>query len=67
MRAQFRLELGPACWTEFAAERLAAVAPAATGLTNCLGVALALGQTPDLRVVLCPGDYGVREGATFGP
>ncbi len=31
-----------------------------------LGVALALGQTADLRVVLCPGDYDVQEGGTFG-
>jgi DeoR/GlpR family transcriptional regulator of sugar metabolism len=48
------------------AKQLAAAAPRVTVLTNCLGVALALGQTPGLRVVLCPGDYDVQEGGTFG-
>ncbi|MEE8499967.1 MAG: DeoR/GlpR family DNA-binding transcription regulator [Kiloniellales bacterium] len=48
------------------AKQLAAVSPRVTVLTNCLGVALALGQTADLRVVLCPGDYDVQEGGTFG-
>ena len=48
------------------AQRLAATAQDLTVLTNCLGVALALGQTPDIRVVLCPGDYDVQEGGSFG-
>ncbi len=47
------------------AKQLTAAAPRLTVLTNCLGVALALGQTVDLRVVLCPGDYDVQEGGTF--
>ncbi len=48
------------------AQRLAATAKDLTVLTNCLGVALALGHTPDIRVVLCPGDYDVQEGGSFG-
>jgi DeoR/GlpR family transcriptional regulator of sugar metabolism len=49
------------------AQRLAATAKDLTVLTNCLGVALALGQTPSIRVVLCPGDYDMQEGGSFGP
>ena len=49
------------------AQRLAATAKDLTVLTNCLGVALALGLTPSIRVVLCPGDYDVQEGGSFGP
>jgi DeoR/GlpR family transcriptional regulator of sugar metabolism len=48
------------------AQRLAATAQDLTVLTNCLGVALALGQTPGIRIVLCPGDYDVQEGGSFG-
>ncbi len=49
------------------AQRLAAAAPRITVLTNCLGVALALGPMAEARVVLCPGDYRVQEGGVFGP
>jgi len=49
------------------AQRLAAAAPRITVLTNCLGVALALGPAAETRVVLCPGDYRVQEGGVFGP
>jgi DeoR/GlpR family transcriptional regulator of sugar metabolism len=49
------------------ARRLAAAAPRVTVLTNCLGVALALGPLTEMRVVLCPGDYRVQEGGVFGP
>ncbi len=49
------------------AQRLAAAAPRVTVLTNCLGVALALGPVAETRVVLCPGDYRVQEGGVFGP
>ena len=49
------------------AQRLAATAPRVTVLTNCLGVALALGPLAGTRVVLCPGDYRVQEGGVFGP
>ena len=49
------------------AQRLAATAQDLTVLTNCLAVALALGQAPSIRVVLCPGDYDVQEGGSFGP
>lgn len=49
------------------AQRLAAIGKNLTVLTNCIGVAVALGQNPKLRVILCPGDYNPREGGTFGP
>ena len=49
------------------AQRLAVAAPRVTVLTNCLGVALALGPLTETRVVLCPGDYRVQEGGVFGP
>ncbi len=49
------------------AQRLALAAPRVTVLTNCLGVALALGPSAEPRVVLCPGDYRVQEGGVFGP
>ena len=49
------------------AQRLAVAAPRVTVLTNCLAVALALGPLAEMRVVLCPGDYRVREGGVFGP
>lgn len=49
------------------AQRLAIAAPRVTVLTNCLGVALALGPLTETRVVLCPGDYRVQEGGVFGP
>ncbi|MFQ5783358.1 MAG: DeoR/GlpR family DNA-binding transcription regulator [Alphaproteobacteria bacterium] len=52
--------------THFARE-LAVEARDLTVLTNCLGVALALGRAPGLRVILCPGDYNAREGGAFGP
>ena len=48
-------------------QQLAAAAPRVTVLTNCLGVALALGPLSETRVVLCPGDYHVQEGGVFGP
>ncbi len=48
------------------AQRLALAAPRITVLTNCLGVALALGPLSETRVVLCPGDYRVQEGGVFG-
>ncbi len=37
-----------------------------TVLTNCLLVAQALGANAQCRVLLCPGEYVVREGGTFG-
>lgn len=49
------------------AQALAATSREATVVTNCVGIALALGETPGLRVVLCPGDYNAREGGVFGP
>ncbi len=48
------------------AQRLEATAQDLTVLTNCLGVVLALAQTPDIRIVLCPGDYDGQEGGSFG-
>lgn len=37
-----------------------------TVLTNCLLVAQALGANAQCRVMLCPGEYVMREGGTFG-
>ncbi|MFQ5957869.1 MAG: DeoR/GlpR family DNA-binding transcription regulator [Alphaproteobacteria bacterium] len=48
------------------ARRLAAAGSGLTVLTNCIAVALALGQNPSVRVILCPGDYNPREGGAFG-
>ena len=37
-----------------------------TVVTNCLPVAIALGTGAHCRVLLCPGDYAIREGGVFG-
>jgi DeoR/GlpR family transcriptional regulator of sugar metabolism len=37
-----------------------------TVVTNCLPVARALGANPHCRVILCPGEYVVREGGVYG-
>jgi DeoR family transcriptional regulator, glycerol-3-phosphate regulon repressor len=38
-----------------------------TAVTNCLPVARALGTSARCRVILCPGDYVLREGGVYGP
>ena len=38
-----------------------------TVLTNCLPVAMALGTSANCRVILCAGDYVMREGGIYGP
>jgi DeoR/GlpR family transcriptional regulator of sugar metabolism len=38
-----------------------------TVLTNCLPVAMALGTSSQCRVILCAGDYVMREGGIYGP
>ncbi len=35
-------------------------------LTNSYGVARALGDNPLIRVILCPGEFDLREAAVFG-
>lgn len=37
-----------------------------TVVTNCLPAARALGTSGNCRVVLCPGDYVMREGGVYG-
>lgn len=37
-----------------------------TVVTNCLPVARALGTSAPCRVILCPGDYVMREGGVYG-
>lgn len=49
------------------ARRLAASGKRLSVLTNCIGVATALGGAETVRVVLCPGDYVRQEGGVFGP
>jgi len=48
------------------ARRLAASAETLTVLTNCLGIAEALGRNPGLRVILCPGEFNPGEGGVYG-
>lgn len=38
-----------------------------TVVTNCLPAARVLGTSARCRVVLCPGDYVMREGGVYGP
>ena len=38
-----------------------------TVLTNCLPAARVLGTSARCRVILCPGDYVMREGGVYGP
>jgi DeoR/GlpR family transcriptional regulator of sugar metabolism len=38
-----------------------------TVVTNCLPAARVLGTAARCRVILCPGDYVMREGGVYGP
>jgi hypothetical protein len=38
-----------------------------TVVTNCLPAARILGTSAHCRVILCPGDYVMREGGVYGP
>lgn len=38
-----------------------------TVVTNCLPVAAALGSGERCRVILCPGEFVLREGGVYGP
>ena len=38
-----------------------------TVVTNCLPAARVLGTSARCRVILCPGDYVMREGGVYGP
>lgn len=49
------------------ARRLAAELRDLTIVTNSFGVAAVLGQNPELRIVMCPGDYDPHEGIVTGP
>ena len=53
--------------TTLFANALAARALHLTVLTNCLPAARALGASAHCRVILCPGDYVMREGGVYGP
>ena len=52
--------------TALFAHALAARALRLTVLTNCLLVARALGSGAHCRVILCPGEYVMREGGVYG-
>jgi DeoR family glycerol-3-phosphate regulon repressor len=52
--------------TSLFANALAARALHLTVLTNCLPAVRALGANAHCRVIVCPGDYVVREGGVFG-
>jgi DeoR/GlpR family transcriptional regulator of sugar metabolism len=49
------------------ARRLVARGRDLTVVTNCLGVARALGAGPGITVLVCPGRYDAREGSLCGP
>lgn len=48
------------------AKQLASVFSELTVITNSLAAATALATSPNIRVILCPGDYDAREGGVFG-
>ncbi|MCC6193937.1 MAG: DeoR/GlpR transcriptional regulator [Burkholderiales bacterium] len=52
--------------TTLFAHALAARGLPLTVLTNCLLVARALGASTQCRVLLCPGEYVLREGGVYG-
>ena len=52
--------------TTLFANALAARALHLTVLTNCLPAARVLGTNAHCRVILCPGDYVMREGGVYG-
>jgi DeoR/GlpR family transcriptional regulator of sugar metabolism len=52
--------------TSLFANALAARNLRLTAVTNCLPAARSLGTSAHCRVILCPGDYVVREGGTYG-
>lgn len=53
--------------TALFANALAARNLRVTVVTNCLPAARALGTSAGCRVILCPGDYVMREGGVYGP
>lgn len=53
--------------TALFANALAARNLRVTVVTNCLPAARALGTAARCRVILCPGDYVMREGGVYGP
>lgn len=48
------------------AKQLASIFSELTVITNSLAAATALATSPNIRVILCPGDYDAREGGVFG-
>lgn len=48
------------------AKRLAVEGTAATVITNCVGVVMALGVSPAARVLVCPGTFVHREQGIYG-
>jgi DeoR family transcriptional regulator, glycerol-3-phosphate regulon repressor len=52
--------------TSLFANALAARNLQLTVVTNCLPAARALATSPRCRVILCPGDYVMREGGVYG-
>lgn len=53
--------------TIYVARRLAAELKGLTVITTSFGVASALAVNPTIRVIVCPGDFDVRDGGVGGP
>jgi DeoR/GlpR family transcriptional regulator of sugar metabolism len=53
--------------TTLFAQALSRLADRLTVITNSLGVVSALSMSSGVRIIVCPGDYSVRERGVYGP
>lgn len=60
------LMIGSGATTVHVARRIAFERQNLTVITHSFGVATVLAANPTIRVIMCPGDYNPREGATYG-